>query len=205
MPSIFQATCSACEYKSPSYSEGYLAVILDEPSSSKHTHQDDRRLVILAHPGEGRILDELGFNYESAALAGRLLYVRKVVCRSCGTSYEIRRIGGGTAALGISGCLAFFGLASSVGTLIGWQGESLWNGFICGSIVFFALTAIVEFALSRFLRLRHKDRIAEFDRRPGCSKCGCKDYIRSRGSLWRKLICPQCGKHSVQVGMVSRS
>lgn len=205
MPVIYQATCSACEYKSPLYSEGYLAVILDEPSSSMHAHPDDPRLVILAHPAESSILDELGFDYKSAAIGGRLLYVRNVVCRSCGTMYEVRRIGGGAAAIGGIGCSIIMGLAICASAMIGWQHKSVWVGFLCGCLVLLGLGSAFEFALSRFVRWRHKARIAEFDRGAGCAKCGCKDYSSCTSLLSRKRACPQCGKRAVRVRAVGIS
>ena len=105
MPIIYETTCSACGYVSPEQSEGYLAVIMDEPSLSMHVHPDDPRIVVLGHPCEDMILEELGYTFETAGRGGRLLYFRNVVCRKCGTMYEIRRLG--TASPGCFACLGF--------------------------------------------------------------------------------------------------
>jgi len=61
MPLIYEGTCSACDYGSDAHSEGYLGVIVDDPCTSMHAHPDEPRLVILGHPIESMILEDLGF------------------------------------------------------------------------------------------------------------------------------------------------
>src|SRR5688572_21278386 len=100
MPLIYEATCSVCDYGSRAHSEGYLAVIVDDPCTSVDAHPDNPHLVILAHPLESMILEELGFTFTSAGLGGRLVYVKNVVCKTCGTMYELRRLGAGSGVLG---------------------------------------------------------------------------------------------------------
>src|ERR1044072_275065 len=121
MPPIYQAICSACNHASPVHPAGYLALILDAASPCRHAHPDDRRLIILGHPLESMILEELGFTLESAAISGRLLYIQNVVCLGCGTMYELRRLSANSGAMGISGCLSMFGVSVGIGFFIGWQ------------------------------------------------------------------------------------
>jgi hypothetical protein len=204
MPIIYEARCSACKYASPVHSEGYLAVIVDEPSSSIHVHPDDARIVILGHPLESMILEEQGFTFESAALGGRLLYVQNVVCRGCGSMYEIRRLGATSAVMGLSGCFAILGLAAGVGLFAGWHYESFLIGFVASWLVLAGMFAFADWAFARYARWRYKARWSEYDRGPGCPRCGGRSYARFR-PRWRALPCPECGQHAVRVRSVGIS
>jgi hypothetical protein len=46
MPVIYEATCSACDYGFHPHSEGYLAIIVDDPCSSMHAHPENPYLVL---------------------------------------------------------------------------------------------------------------------------------------------------------------
>lgn len=204
MAAIYQAACSACDYTSLKQSDGYLAVILDRPSPLTHAHPEDRRVVILAHPVESMILSEMGVSFRTTCHEGRLLYVREVMCRSCGTMYEIRRLGAGGSALGGRGWLSILAIAMLVGALVGQQQNSIIFGLIAGCLASLSLSAIIERIVCRSIRRRYPRRVAEFDRGPGCPKCGGQEYAGFR-SGWRKLVCPGCGRRSVRIRYVAKS
>lgn len=204
MPIIYEARCSACTYASPVHSEGYLAVIVDEPASSVHAHLDDPRIVILGHPLESMILEEQGLAFESAALGGRLLYIQNVVCRACGTLYEIRRVGATSATMGLAGCFAIIAFSAGAGVLAGLHYQSFVIGFVAGWLVLASVFAFADWAFARYVRWRHKARVREYDRGPGCPRCGGRDYLGFR-PRWRALPCPSCGGRSVRVRSVGIS
>jgi len=204
MPSIYQARCSACDYVSPRHAEGYLAVILDEPSNSLYALREDPRLVILAHPLESMIMEELGFTDWSAGLSGRILRIHNVACRACGTFYELRRLSAGSAALGGRGCLVMLGLAGAIGGYVGWKCESFPIGFIAGWLGLIALFAGSDSVLSLYVRRRFKDRAKEFDRGPGCPKCESKSHA-TFSALWSVLPCPNCSKVEMRMRIVGKS
>ena len=204
MPLIYEATCSACDYGSGHQSEGYLAVIVDNPCSSPHAHPDDPRLVILGHPLEPMILEELGFTFTSAGFGGRMVYVKNVACKACGTMYEIRHLGAGSASLGGIGCLVMLGMSGAIGAAVGWSRESILLGFVVGWVALMGFFVLGDAMLSPFVRWRHKDRVREFDRGPHCPKCQSKAYV-SFPPRWGKLICPKCGKQTVKVCVVAIS
>jgi hypothetical protein len=204
MALVYEARCSACEYASPVQSEGYLAVIVDKPTSSIFAHPDDRRVVILAHPLESMIMAEQGFTYESAVLGGRLLYIQNVVCSACGTIYEIRRLGATSAVMGLTGCFAILVVSAAVGVWVGWHYESFLIGFVGHSLVLGAVLGLADWAFARYVRRRFKGRVDEYDRGPGCPRCGGRSYVRFK-PRWRALPCPGCGQRTVRVRMVGIS
>jgi transcription elongation factor Elf1 len=179
-------------------------VILDEPSTSMHAHPDNHRIVILGHPIESMILEELGFTAQSVALGGRLLFVQNVACRACGTMYETRRVGADSAWLGGSGCLVLLLISFAVGIVVARYQESYLLGFVAGWLALIALFSLVSFVLTRYVRWRYHDRVKEFDHGPGCPKCGSKSYS-AFPPRWGTLMCPKCGKQSVRVRVVGIS
>jgi hypothetical protein len=204
MPVIYGATCSACDYGANAHSEGYLAVIVDEPCTSMHAHSAEPHLVILGHPLESMILEELGFTFTSARLGGRMVYVKNVACKECGTMYEIRRLGAGSASLGGTGCLVMLGLSGAIGVAIGWNSESIFFGFIAGWLALLGFFSLGDAVISTLIRWRSKDRVRQFDRGPDCPKCHCTKYVTFRPSRC-KLTCPKCGRQTVEVHRVGIS
>ena len=204
MPTVYAATCSACDYKSPIVSAGYAAVIVDEPKTSFRAHPDNPHLVILSHPCELQILESLGFSYASAALAGRLVIVHRVVCQACGTHYELRRLSAGWSVLGCSGCLALLGISAVVGLVIGVQLESIPLGCFTGFLSLGALERVWYWTTDRYVRRRYADRVREFDRGTGCPRCGSTDYV-DFGSRARNLACPVCGGQTLRAQVVGKS
>jgi hypothetical protein len=204
MPLIYETLCSACDYGSDAHSEGYLAVIVDDPCTSMHAHPDEPRLVILGHPLESMILEEFGFTFTSAGLGGRMVYVKNVACKVCGTMYEIRHLGAGSGSLGGTGCLVMLGLSGAIGVAVGWNSESIFFGFMAGWFALLGFFALGDAILSPFIRWRYKDRVREFDRGPDCPKCHCKKYV-GFPPRWGKLLCPKCGNQTVKVRTVGIS
>ena len=204
MPLIYEATCSACDYGSGHLSEGYLAIIVDEPCCSIHAHPDDPRLVILGHPLESTILEELGFTFTSAGLGGRVVYVKNIVCEDCGAMYETCRLDAGSGSLGGTGCLVMLALSAAVGAAVGWKCESVPLGFTAGCLSLRGFSAFADANISAYVRWRYNDRVSEFDRGPGCPTCHSMKYVSfppGRG----KLICPSCGQRTVSVRSVGIS
>jgi hypothetical protein len=204
MPLIYQGKCSACDYATRAESESYAAVIVDSPSSSMYVHPEIARLVILAHPGESRILEGLGYTLTAAAIGGRLVYVTSVSCDDCGTMYELRRLDANSSAVGCTGCLAMLALSGCVGAAVGWMGQSYLLGLLAGGLVLWLMIALADFAISRFVRWRYKELAREFNRDPGCPKCQSRKYVTfppRRG----KLVCPKCGQRAVQVDSIGIS
>jgi len=204
MPIVYQATCSDCGYADPVRSEGYSAVIVDGPSPSPFVHPEEGRLVVLAHPLESMIMEELGLSHQSAALGGRLVRVRPVICPACGTSYELRRLSAGSAALGCSGCLGMLGAGAGIGVLVGWHGHSFSGGLAAGWFSVWGIVGFAEWVTDRYVRQRYQDRARTFDRGPGCPRCGCAKVVAFRWR-WRALPCPQCGERTLRVRSVGIS
>src|SRR5689334_13177820 len=98
------------------------------------------------------ILEELGFTFCSAGLGGRLVYVTNVVCKLCGTMYEIRRVGAGSGVLGGRGCLVMLGLAVALGVGIGWSSESIFLGLMGGWLALVGFLAIADAIISLYIR-----------------------------------------------------
>lgn len=85
MPTIYQARCKICSFRSELFTEGYGAVFVDTPSSNAPTsvvagavlnesvsgarfaEQADPRLVVLAHPIEASILAGIGYTWTRLA------------------------------------------------------------------------------------------------------------------------------------------
>jgi hypothetical protein len=202
MPVVYPVACSNCRYVSPISSEGYIAVIVDELSSSEFVHPEESCLIILAHPLESLIMEELGFSYEAAARGGRLLRVQHVICRVCGTSYEIRRLWAGATAC--TTCLALLLVSVGLAVLAYWQTQSPLVSFLTGWLGVWVLAACAEWAANRSIRRRHQDRVRQFDRGPGCPHCGSPKHLSLRWR-WRALPCPECGQRSLRVHPVGIS
>jgi len=107
MPTIFQAQCRRCSYRSDIFPAAYGAVLVDEPAAERCNHvvagavlmapasdapiaqQHDPRLVVLAHPIEQTILAGTGYTWAGLAWTGRYVRIRRAVCQSCGTIFEV--------------------------------------------------------------------------------------------------------------------
>ncbi|MCE9532398.1 MAG: hypothetical protein K8T89_14950 [Planctomycetes bacterium] len=177
-------------------------MIVDEPSQSSHADPDDRRIVILEHPLETAILKELGVTEWSAGIGGRMLYIRQVVCRACGTLYKVRRL---SATTGSTGCLVILCLSAGIGAYVGWQRNSFPLAFLAGWLGMIGMLVPTELVVSQFVRWSYQDRAKEFDRGPDCPNCHSKKYVCFRPPRWGKLRCPKCLQKSVRVNIVGKS
>jgi hypothetical protein len=203
MPVIYEGRCSACAADTGRTSDGYQAVYVDEPAAA-YAHPDDPHLVILVHPCESLILEEIGETDQAAALGGRLVRVRKVFCKACGRPFEVRRLTAGPTAFGCAGCFGVVALAVAAGVVVGWQVGHGFIGYIAGSTAFALLMAVVESGVERFVRWRHADRALRVDTPAQCPNCGSRRFA-CPGSLWRPIPCVACDKRAVRFRSVGIS
>jgi predicted Zn-ribbon and HTH transcriptional regulator len=204
MAAIHQAMCAECGYESSHFEDCGLAVILDDHSPSYFADPENRQIVVLGHPLEDSILQEIGFTYQSASLQGRMMKVTPVVCQDCGTIYQIRRVFSGDNAIGLSGCLWVLVISAIIGITVGWMRQSILLGL--GTIWLGAglIFGLIDFSIDRFVRWRFKKRVKEFDRSSGCPECSSKRYATST-MFWRRLPCIACGKKAVRIRMTGIS
>ena len=106
MPLIYQGRCSACGAVTQETAGSYMAVFVDEPTTSAHTHPDDPHLVVLSSPVEAQKSVETAYAEAAAARNGRLVCCEQVFCESCGRMFEIRGLIGDWAMFGWGGFLA---------------------------------------------------------------------------------------------------
>ena len=217
MPTIYQARCDYCTYASEVFPAEYGAVLMDEPpgrgpgsvvsgavlhgeaGEASIAEQSDPRLVVLAHPCEEHILAETGYTWTGLAVAGRYVRVRQVVCRDCGTLFDVRRLTW-PPALGCQiGCVT--GLLVGVAAGVGWRSFLLGFSAASGTVLGFA--AVIEVAGWAYTRMRFQERAREIDGPRSCPRCGSGLYsgVESR----RVFPCPQCSERSMRVQPVGRS
>jgi transcription elongation factor Elf1 len=201
MPLIYEGHCSACD-SSELTSDGYTAVYVDEPAK-KFAHPNDPHLVILAHPCESLILEEIGYTYQEAAFGGRLVAVKMVFCRTCGQKFEIRGLTAGLAALGAGGCLGVFAGAAAAGIGISLL-RSGWLGKVGGYAAFVLLVTAVDSGVFRVVRWVHAYRAAYVATTKTCPHCGGQKYSRGR-PLRSPLRCVVCGQRAVRFRVVGKS
>ena len=203
MPLIYEGRCSACAAVTPITSEGYHAVLVDEPATT-YAHPDDPHLVILAHPCEALILEEIGYTYKAVTLGGRLVAVKNVFCRTCGQPFEIRRLTAGLAAFGCGGCLGVVAGAATAGIGVGILVGGDWVGYVAGGATFASLVNVAEASVCRFVRWRYADRAARVATPETCPSCGGHEHSRV-GSRMEPLPCTACGQRAVGFYVVGMS
>jgi hypothetical protein len=205
MPVIFEARCASCGHTSPVFTGFYRAILVDEASSSNHTHPEIKQLVVLAHPNEHIVLEELGYTCEEAAAAlGRLVMVKEVFCRSCGTFYERRKLTAGATAIGCTGCLTLLLLAALGGVLFGYQSQDATHGlYVSGSLAWLFVVAI-ELFFGVFIRWRFRERASALGNTLRCPRCGDR-RTAWMGWLGRPIACPHCGQKAVRIQSVGVS
>jgi hypothetical protein len=203
MPEIYEGRCAACNAGTGLTSDGYQAVYVDEPATA-HAHPDDPHLVILAHPCESRILKEIGYTHEAAAWGGRLVGVRKVFCKGCGQSFEVRRLTAGLTVFGCGGCLGVVALAATAGVGVGSFVGHGFVGYVAGGATFTLLVEVVEASIDRLVRWRHADRVCRVDTPAQCPSCGSTRFA-CPGSLRRPIPCRACGQRAVRFRSVGIS
>ena len=130
MPAIYKGKCSECDYESQGTSGGYRAILMDEPSDSRHVHPTDKRLIILAHPVESLILEEIGIKDSEALLMGRTISVTVHFCNGCGSLTETRELLDNSN--GSYGCLTNLFVSITTGVVVGFATNHVAYGMIAG-------------------------------------------------------------------------
>lgn len=201
MPAIYQGQCFACGYKSPMTSGGHSAIIVDDLSTvamhDTYPDRDDKRIVILAHPGENLILREYGLTYTSAVLAGRFLLIGEHFCESCGHLYKSRELG--SCSL-VFGCLppALIGLIGAA--IIGFQAPSVVDIKLLGFLATLFSWLLIDRLVGIYVRSRYAARAREFRIHPVCPKCG-SHRVATAGTF----PCPKCHSRSMKIEVVGVS
>lgn len=193
MSMIYEGRCFACEATTPLTTDGYLAVFVDH-APEDYRHPENPNLAILAHPGEQLTLEELGLNYRSAALSGRLVNVDCVFCKDCGRTFEIRTLTAGFVHA--FGCLPVIILAAIVGAIGAIQSKSLLSGFLWSWISLVPLSWVLGTFVYHFVRWKHSDRAKEVDTLRRCPHCKGRRY-EVPGALRGKIPCLACGERAV--------
>jgi len=214
LPGIFRGRCRDCGYESGSFADVGLAVLLgrDHPALRIPEHEylvsddvgelgaiEDVCLLVLPHPGEARTLERVGMTIEDASGEGRMVRLRAVVCRGCGTVYRRRRL---FAAMGSTGCV--IGVAVC---LVSGVGAGVWRGsFEVGVLASWGAMMVVVAGIEILewsLLLRFRRRARALRRPETCPECGsasAQSILR-----WRRVPCPCCGGRRVRFVMVGRS
>ncbi len=216
LPTIFQAQCDHCSFVSDVFPAEYGAIYLDEPqpagentlvagiaffegAKGKVAIQGDRRLVVLAHPIEDAILAETGLTWESLVWAGRYVRIRRVVCKSCGTLFEIHRL---ACPPGL-GCMVGSFVGLPVGVAFGLWERSFCFGFWVAYGIAFGFCCAANLAGWVYIRLRFKGRAKAIDGPPCCPNCHSTGWASVERR--RTFPCPQCGQKAMRVRSVGKS
>jgi hypothetical protein len=175
------------------------AVLHGAAGETDFAERTDPRLVVLAHPIEDHILAETGYTWSGLAVAGRYVRVRRVVCRDCGTLFEVRRLTC-PPALGCQvGCVS--GLVVGIAAGVWWRSFWLGVGTAYGTVL--GCMAVVAGAGWAYTRVRFRKRARELGGPWNCPRCGSGRYtgVESR----RVFPCPQCSERSMRARSVGMS
>jgi hypothetical protein len=217
VPTIFQARCENCDFASAVFPAEYGAVFVDQPQANNSgtvvagavlhgdaknaeiAEQADPRLIVLAHPIEFEILAESGYTWTTLAWAGRYVRVRRVVCRDCGTLFEIPQLTFPPAVGCEVGCIS--GLV--IGVAVGIWRRSLVVGFgaaytaVLGCVVLLSVAGIV------YTRVRFRRRARELRGSACCPRCRSGRYAGAESR--RVFPCPKCSQPAMRVRRVGIS
>jgi ssDNA-binding Zn-finger/Zn-ribbon topoisomerase 1 len=219
MPSVYEAQCPRCGCKGRHSTARYGAVFMDEPveeeslTTKAHAVQsrsnltalvadpEDCRMLVLAHPLEGRILKEAGYTWDTVKKAGRFVLVDEVVCE-CGKTFRVRKLMGPAFSGGVGSCLVFAGMLMAT-IDAGLQMESFW--FAIGALLVITWSYVVaEQAYGRwYIRCYFRERAKAIDGPSQCPDCGSKDFVSIARS--RTFPCPQCGETAMRFITVART
>jgi len=215
MPTIYQGRCAACGYASDLFPAESGAVLVDRPvpglsgtavagaalyedvAGAAFAEPSDPRLVALAHPLEQDILSAAGYTWGSCAWAGRYVRIRRVVCRGCGTLFEVRRLTCPPAF----GCLPALLVGAGVGAAAGIQEGNFCPGFFAGYLATLGCWGLVAFGMGLFTRLRFRERARSVAGPGRCPRCGADRYSGVPTGR-RRWPCPQCGQRTLTVRAV---
>ena len=170
VPTIYQAQCGSCGFKSSVFPAGYGAIFQENPSPQRIStvvagavlfgegspgpiaNQGDARFIVLAHPAESSILKEAGYSWGTLLWAGRYVHIRHVVCTACGWPFEVRRLTSPPAA----GCLVGLLAGLIVGTAFGVWARGVFAGFLLGYAAAMGSWAAAGLLAWLYTRLRFK-------------------------------------------------
>ena len=202
MPSMFYGQCHSCGYESPTVTdEGYGGVQLDDTSQVdvEQLHRDDHRIVIICdRPGGFDGFKPHGYSATSATFSGRYLWFHRYLCKSCGQTYETRRLDAARFSLG---CLTPIVVAVGIGVATGFHTSSLFLGLVTGFVSSIPSGLLIDWMVGHFVRLRFPKRAAEFRTKRHCPKCGSRRVVNS-DLCYRPdefIACPNCGERKMQV------
>lgn len=215
MPSLFQGVCRRCGYKTPVLTEGYFAVLVDEPQSEKQ-HEvagavitdgeggamavaGDPRFVVLRHPIESSDLAGTGYTWSDLLWEGRYIEVTNVVCGQCGTVFQHRRL----VAPGQTGCMAALVLGLVTGLSVGiWQHSILLGLFACGRLAV-SIGMVTDLLERLYLRRHFSKRNATLAAERACPKCHAEDA--NAVGHGRRVTCPACSTKAMRFVIVGIS
>jgi hypothetical protein len=201
MSVVYRVCCDKCHYAVPPSPASASAVIADELSSSAFAHPEGKSLVVLPQSlhSQRMIFKQLGLSHRAAALAGRLVFIRHVICGQCGASYELRRLAAGLTTPECVGFLVLALLATAGGVTVRLITGAWWAGLLAGLGSLFLLIEVTARALSAYVRWRYRNRTLAFTTSGPCPRCGGREYVDLAASLKHVFPCPQCGERSLRV------
>lgn len=199
MAAILQGKCKDCGYKTPWFVGETGAIVLDEGDRAPYYCHDPKspRIVVLTHPLEQSIEEDVGITYKEAQRAGRYIRICRQCCGSCGHFYESRVLGFPQFALG---CWPPIAVAVSTGVAVWAATRSVRITAIAVWILPLVANSIVDLIAKQII-LRKKTRIADpFCTSANCPECG-SNCPKTRGVL----PCPECRKTGMKIEMVAIS
>lgn len=196
MPTVYQGTCTACGYEGRPVTAGGPCLLVTDADEDRRRRAGEP-VPVLLHPLVPSVLDEFGLSFALAAWGGRLVEVRRVVCRDCGRVYDRRRLTAGGVPVGCGGCLGIAAVGGVVAVATGAAAGNPFVGLAAGGLAGASLLAGVELGASAIVRRRFRYRAAAVRTPPGCPDCGGRHVTpvdRTRGPV----PCPQCGSRTLR-------
>ena len=208
MPTIYQGLCSHCGHSTPLISDGYGAVVVDEPiagpqhevsgaviasdAQGEFATAEDPRFVVLAHPLEDYDLARTGYSWSDLLWQGRYVSVTNMICGECGTVFPRRQL----AAPGGIGCLSSLTIGFVTGLALGAWKRSVLVGFVAWYLVTLAAMILIGSTASLYLRFRFAERSAWLVAERACQSCHA-DNAESIDRA-KSMRCPTCRKESMR-------
>jgi hypothetical protein len=175
--------------------------VVDRPAGEpRFLHQDDPRLIVLAHPLERSILRSTGYTLTTCALAGRYVQIHQVICRNCGTLFDVRRL----TAPPLLGCPVGLAAGLAAGVLVGIQDESFCLGVTTGYLTAIGVMLLLHFPAALFVRWRYRERARAIEGLGECPQCGSRDRAVVP-TCKERLPCPACKQRTQAIRTVGMS
>jgi len=208
MGTIYRAYCEKCDRGTTARADwkGFAGCVTSYDGTgggTLHTGYwlavltDGGDIVPLPHPIEDSTLRQLGYKWKEVAHRGRLLGITNVVCLSCGTLNEARRI----TVSGDYGCLTgLLGGAVCFLLLKTFTGMAFPLVLLTSYLVLFSPWVVVPL----WLRWRYNERQASLALR-NCTKCGSTKFVPLSRATKAIHKCPRCGELSMRYSIAGRS